>query len=54
MKLVPFFALGQFSTTNIKTSLVLMPFAVATNFLGVWLVRITPTDQLQQGAQRSR
>jgi uncharacterized membrane protein YfcA len=44
MKLVPFFALGQFSTANIKTSLVLMPLAVATNLLGVWLVRITPTE----------
>jgi uncharacterized membrane protein YfcA len=44
MKLVPFFALGQFSTANIKTSLVLMPLAIATNLLGVWLVRITPTE----------
>jgi uncharacterized membrane protein YfcA len=44
MKLVPFFALGQFSAENIETSLVLMPLAIATNFLGVWLVRITPTE----------
>lgn len=44
MKLVPFFLLGQFSAANMKTSLVLMPLAVATNFLGVWLVRITPTE----------
>ena len=44
MKLVPFFALGQFSMANIKTSLVLIPLAAATNFLGVWLVRITPTE----------
>jgi uncharacterized protein len=44
MKLVPFFALGQFSTANIKTSLVLIPLAAATNVLGVWLVRITPTE----------
>jgi uncharacterized membrane protein YfcA len=44
MKLVPFFALGQFSPANIKTSLVLMPLAIATNFLGVWLVRITPVE----------
>jgi uncharacterized protein len=27
-----------------KTSLILMPVAVATNFLGVWLVRLTPTE----------
>jgi len=44
MKLVPFFALGQFSADNIKTSLVLMPVAVVTNFLGVWLVKVTPTE----------
>lgn len=44
MKLVPFFALGQFSLANIKTSLILMPLAVATNFLGVYLVRVTPTE----------
>lgn len=42
MKLVPFFALGQFSPANLKTSLALFPLAIATNFLGVWLVRITP------------
>jgi len=23
----------------------LLPLAVATNFLGIWLVRITPTEQ---------
>ncbi len=44
MKLIPFFVLGQFSPANIKTSLALMPLAIATNFLGVWLVRITPTE----------
>jgi len=44
MKLVPFFALGQFSPANIKISLVLIPLAIATNFLGVWLVRITPAE----------
>jgi len=44
MKLVPFFALGQFSSANMKTSVILMPVAVATNFLGVWLVRRTPTE----------
>jgi uncharacterized membrane protein YfcA len=45
MKLVPFFALGMFSADNFKTSLVLIPLAIATNFLGVWLVRITPTER---------
>lgn len=44
MKLVPFFALGQFSPANLKTSLALFPLAIATNLLGVWLVRITPME----------
>jgi uncharacterized membrane protein YfcA len=44
MKLAPFFALGMLSAENFKTSLVLIPLAIATNFLGVWLVRITPTE----------
>ena len=45
MKIVPYFALGQFSTRNLATSALLLPLAVATNFLGIWLVRITPTDR---------
>jgi uncharacterized protein len=45
MKVVPYLALGQFSTRNLATSVVLLPLAVVTNFLGVWLVRITPTDR---------
>ena len=45
MKIIPYFALGQFSTRNLATSALLLPLAVATNFLGVWLVRITPTDR---------
>jgi len=44
LKIGPYFALGQFSTGNFTTSLVLLPLAVVTNFLGIWLVRITPTD----------
>jgi len=43
MKIAPYFALGQFSATNLTTSAVLLPLAVATNFLGIWLVRRTPT-----------
>jgi len=42
LKVVPYFALGQFSTAGLGTSLALLPLAVATNFLGFWLVRITP------------
>jgi len=45
MKIVPYFALGQFSPRNLTTSVVLLPVAVATNFLGIWLVRKTPTEQ---------
>jgi hypothetical protein len=44
MKILPFFALGQFTTENLATSALLLPFAVATNFLGIWLVRRTPTE----------
>jgi len=44
LKVVPYFALGQFSTTGLSTSLALLPLAIATNFLGFWLVRITPQE----------
>jgi uncharacterized membrane protein YfcA len=44
MKVLPFFALGQFSNENLATSALLLPFAIATNFLGIWLVRRTPTE----------
>ncbi len=44
MKVVPYVALGQFSTRTLATSAVLLPFAVATNFLGLWLARRTPTE----------
>ena len=43
MKVIPYFALGQFSTAGLATSAALVPIAIATNFLGIWLVRITPT-----------
>jgi len=43
LKIVPYFALGQFSTDTLKISLLLMPLAIATNFLGIWLVKVTPT-----------
>lgn len=44
LKVAPYLALGQLSAANLATSLALMPLAVATNFLGVWLVRRTPTE----------
>jgi uncharacterized protein len=43
-KLAPYVALGQFSTDGLATSAVLLPVAIAGNFLGVWLVRVTPTE----------
>ncbi len=42
MKVVPYVTLGQFSTAGLATSAVLFPLAIASNFLGVWLVRLTP------------
>ncbi len=44
MKILPYFALGQFSTPGLSTSVALLPLAVAANFLGIWLVRRTPTE----------
>jgi uncharacterized protein len=43
LKIVPYFALDQFSEQTLTTSAVLLPLAVAANFLGIWLVRRTPT-----------
>jgi uncharacterized membrane protein YfcA len=43
MKIVPYFALGQFSAKNFATSLLLLPLAIASNFAGIWLVQKTPT-----------
>jgi uncharacterized protein len=44
MKIGPYFLLGQFSARNFATSLALLPLAIAANFLGIWLVRRTPTE----------
>lgn len=43
MKVIPYFSLGQFSTDGLSVSLALLPLAIGTNFLGIWLVRRTPT-----------
>jgi uncharacterized protein len=42
MKVVPYFALGQFSSAGLATSFVLFPLAIVCNMLGIWLVRVTP------------
>lgn len=44
MKVVPYVALGQFSTKGLGTSLALLPLAVAANLFGFWLVRVTPQE----------
>lgn len=44
LKIAPYGALGQFTTENLVTSAALMPLAIAANFLGIWLVKRTPTD----------
>ncbi len=47
-KIVPYLTLGQFSLKNFTTSLALLPLAIATNFLGIWLVHRTPTHRFYQ------
>ena len=39
VKLVPYFALGQFDATNLAASAVLMPVAPVATLAGAWLVR---------------
>jgi hypothetical protein len=44
LKVIPFFALGQFSAAGLATSVALFPFALITNALGIWLVRRVPPE----------
>jgi len=44
MKVAPYFVLGQFTASNLTTSMTLLPLAIATNFAGFWLMRITPQE----------
>lgn len=39
IKLVPYFALGQFDTTNLQTSFALMPLAAAATITGAWIIK---------------
>ncbi|ODT07506.1 MAG: hypothetical protein ABS58_06830 [Mesorhizobium sp. SCN 65-20] len=39
IKLIPYFALGQFDTANLTASLALMPLAPLATLAGAWLVR---------------
>jgi uncharacterized membrane protein YfcA len=43
LKIGPYFVLGQFHVSNLATSVVLLPAAIAANFAGIWLVKHTPT-----------
>lgn len=45
VKVVPYFALGQFSPQNLAASAALLPVAVAATFAGVWLVRRVPAER---------
>jgi uncharacterized membrane protein YfcA len=44
LKVVPYFALGNFSGHGLLMSFALMPIAIAANFVGIWLVRVTPVE----------
>ena len=44
IKVLPFFALGQFSARNLVTSAVLIPFAVVTTIFGIKLLRVTRAE----------
>jgi hypothetical protein len=48
LKIVPYFMLGQFSSQNLTTSLVLLPLAIVANFAGIWLVKHMPTKLFYQ------
>ncbi len=45
LKVAPFFALGQFTPTNLGTSAALFPLAIASTYAGVWLVRRISVDR---------
>jgi uncharacterized membrane protein YfcA len=44
MKLAAYSALGQFTKEILFTAMLLLPLAIATNFLGIWLVRRVPHE----------
>jgi uncharacterized protein len=44
MRVVPYFALGHLTRDNLMISAALLPLAIATNFLGFWLVLRIPTE----------
>lgn len=44
-KVPAFIALGQFTTANLRLTLIFMPVAIASTFAGVWLVRRISADR---------
>ena len=52
MRVVPYFALGHLTRDNLKISLALLPLAIATNFLGFWLVQRISTELFYRIAYR--
>ncbi len=45
IKVVPYIALGQFTTANLTASLALLPVAIVSTVAGVWLVRKVPVKR---------
>ncbi|TMJ05991.1 MAG: sulfite exporter TauE/SafE family protein [Alphaproteobacteria bacterium] len=43
LRVAPYYGLGQLTRETLFISLMLMPLAIATNFLGFWLVQRIPT-----------
>ena len=42
IEIVPCATLAQFTVKNVSTSLVLLPLAVFTNLVGIWLIKVVP------------
>jgi uncharacterized protein len=45
LKVIPYFALGQFSRQNLLAAATLFPLAILATMAGVWLVRRVPADR---------
>jgi uncharacterized protein len=44
VKLIPYFALGQFDSTNLLASALLAPMAVLFTFVGAWIIKSMRTE----------
>lgn len=53
VKLVPYWALGQFDARNLSTTLVLLPLAPIAMMAGVWLTRRVPQEPFYRIAYAS-